>query len=618
MAEDDNIDSLKLRISVTHDGSLLEAQNDKKFRWTRERSLAHFPAENVALYKSPQGGFRVVKQIRCQNEETDYRGELRIMMRILKGVEAQHKELFVDLVGWFSSDRYIHFVLEYCQYGDISQHPTPMLEIEAWCVCNQLIGGLSNLHRLGIIHRDIKPQNVLVSDINPIRVKIADFGISKLAHKDNAQLPTQPTTKIGTPGYMAPERLGLIKISGSSHTCALDIWSLGCLIHYLLTDKVPFIEQGRRIHNPYKPLEEYSNGGSFPDDCLIKNRVSLSGRSFLQRLLAPFPKDRPLATEHLILDWELPPISASRTFPPLEPPTPFQLPTSSSVNTLDSQEQLAIEDFMKRLELNDPSSELWHFMKSDNVGRLDRRRLHLLLSSDASPEIYFQGYTALHIAAEQGSAESVEELLRHCNDPNIRTQPHQEALIHLATMQADYGLFERKLQLLLDNGADIDARNLEGDTALHLAIRRMQTVDASKLLLQKGASTEARGRHKRTPIHYAIYLEREEIADLLLEGGANPNCEDEDGVTPLHTAVKSNRISTSFVERLIENVFDINKEDKNRHTPLFEAAVHGRVDFMRILVDNGARCCPHSARLEARISQAHQRPLFNIRIPWLF
>lgn len=68
------------------------------------------------------------------------------------------RELFVDFIGWFPSQDYIHFVLEYCPYGDISQQQIPMGEVDAWCICNQLMEGLSVLHKVGIIHRDIKPQ----------------------------------------------------------------------------------------------------------------------------------------------------------------------------------------------------------------------------------------------------------------------------------------------------------------------------------------------------------------------------------------------------------------------------------------------------------------------------
>ncbi|KAJ5473101.1 hypothetical protein N7530_007102 [Penicillium desertorum] len=454
MNEDDLVESFKLPVSFTPDGRLLEigpmspnsSNHREKSYWIREKILAHPPADNVFLYRSSHGELRVVKQIRRQDEIQNYQRELQMMKRVLTEVEPNEKQLFVDLIGWFSSDDYIHFVLEYCPYGDISQHPTPMLEMDAWWICKQLIEGLSVLHRMGIIHRDIKPQNVLVDDINPTRVKIADFGISKLAHKDDERIATHPTTRIGTPGYMAPERLNLIQRAGSSHTSAIDIWSLGCLMYYILTDSIPFTQQGSITYDSYKALEDYCNGGRpFPEVPLARNGVSLSAQRFIQRLLAPLPHERPQASEQLMMDWEFPLSKDHESSITAEQPDMSQEHTTISTNTVESRERFNYSDiFANEDDIDTPSSDLWYLMKSEARGQLDRDRLRFLLSCDASPEIYIQGYTALHIAAEQGTAESVRELLRYCTNPNARTRPNQEAAIHLATVQADFTLFKEK------------------------------------------------------------------------------------------------------------------------------------------------------------------------------
>lgn len=145
-------------------------------------------------------------------------------------------------------------------------------------------------------------------------MKIADFGISKIAHKDDAQTNKHPTTRIGTPGYMAPERLGLIESISSSHTPAIDIWSLGCLIHYILTGTIPFTAQNSPTPNSYAALEDYCTGArGLSEDHLAKHRISLSGRSFLRRLLAPNPQDRPVASRELMIDWEFPPSISNGT-----------------------------------------------------------------------------------------------------------------------------------------------------------------------------------------------------------------------------------------------------------------------------------------------------------------
>lgn len=71
---------------------------------------------------------------------------------------SHEKELFVEFLGWFPSPEYMHLVLEYCPFGDISQQPRPVSELKARSVCCQLMKGLAVLHNLDITHRDVKPE----------------------------------------------------------------------------------------------------------------------------------------------------------------------------------------------------------------------------------------------------------------------------------------------------------------------------------------------------------------------------------------------------------------------------------------------------------------------------
>ena len=90
--------------------------------------------------------------------------------------------------------------------------------------------GLAAAHRTGLVHRDIKPGNLLLRSDG--LVKITDFGI---AHADGETTVTQPGMLIGTPAYLAPER-----ISGAPATPAGDLYALGVVAHQCLTGHVPF------------------------------------------------------------------------------------------------------------------------------------------------------------------------------------------------------------------------------------------------------------------------------------------------------------------------------------------------------------------------------------------
>ena len=101
---------------------------------------------------------------------------------------------------------------------------------EALAIMDQLVSAVNEAHKNNIIHRDIKPQNVLIKDDGT--VKIADFGIATVA--DALQL-TQTDTVLGSVHYLAPELA-----RGESASMQSDIYSLGVCFYELLTGEVPF------------------------------------------------------------------------------------------------------------------------------------------------------------------------------------------------------------------------------------------------------------------------------------------------------------------------------------------------------------------------------------------
>lgn len=102
----------------------------------------------------------------------------------------------------------------------------------------QTARGLAYAHSQGIIHRDIKPQNLLMDEAGV--VKVTDLGLARLAHSDDGVAEGNDVTMVGgalgTPHYMPPEQA----IDAASIDHRADIYSLGCTLHYLLTGRTPF------------------------------------------------------------------------------------------------------------------------------------------------------------------------------------------------------------------------------------------------------------------------------------------------------------------------------------------------------------------------------------------
>ncbi len=116
----------------------------------------------------------------------------------------------------------------------------PLDQDEARELAAQLLGALAAAHAAGILHRDIKPSNILWSAEGS--AKIADFGIAKGMEHLASGLPGEPTATnvlVGTPAYLAPER-----IEGLAATPRSDLWSVGVVLYEALAGIKPFSGNG--------------------------------------------------------------------------------------------------------------------------------------------------------------------------------------------------------------------------------------------------------------------------------------------------------------------------------------------------------------------------------------
>lgn len=182
------------------------------------------------------GAVVAIKAISLRKMDRKAQENLESEIHILQ--EVRHPNI-VRLFEIQKSDRYIYLVLEYCAGGDLSRlihKKGPFSEAKTQYFMRQLASGLRFLWNRNLIHRDLKPQNLLLTSNDEDAVlKIADFGFAR--HLAAASLAE---TLCGSPLYMAPEILRYQRYDAKA-----DLWSVGTILYEMLSKRPPF---GGRNH----------------------------------------------------------------------------------------------------------------------------------------------------------------------------------------------------------------------------------------------------------------------------------------------------------------------------------------------------------------------------------
>ena len=217
-----------------------------------------------------------VKTLNGGLAETDilkrFRAEATILARL------NHPEI-ATIYELFRSETDLLMVMELVRGETLEQLSTrvgPLPPARAAYLSDRILSALEHAHRAGVVHRDMKPANVMVTDAGG--VKIMDFGVARVR---GAEHMTMDGHVVGTPAYMAPEQVLAHEVDGRA-----DLYSVGVVFYRLLTGALPF-----RADTPVGMLQQQIAESPTP---LSQHRDDLPEwcETIVQRALAKSPADR--------------------------------------------------------------------------------------------------------------------------------------------------------------------------------------------------------------------------------------------------------------------------------------------------------------------------------------
>jgi serine/threonine protein kinase len=168
------------------------------------------------------------------NEAEDRQSFVRRFEREIQVVSQLKHSNIIQILGNGQTDELVYLVMQCITGGTLRQvFGRPLAVPDAVNYVTQMAGALHHAHERNIIHRDVKPSNMLVDTNQPGYIVLTDFGIAKIQGMRGL---TKSGTTIGTPEYMAPEQA-----EGRETDRRADIYSLGCVLYEALAGRPPFV-----------------------------------------------------------------------------------------------------------------------------------------------------------------------------------------------------------------------------------------------------------------------------------------------------------------------------------------------------------------------------------------
>ena len=224
-------------------------------RYQVERELGRGGAARVYLARAPEGHLVALKVLHPELQVTVQAERFLREVRLVSQVDHPRIGRVLDAGerGWL-----VYYVMPYVE-GPTLRHVLDgrrqMDEESVRKLADELLDALGYAHRHGIVHRDVKPENIILGTEGAVLV---DFGIARAVEAAGSDRVTRSGVAVGTSSYMSPEQIGATQeLDGRA-----DLYALGCVLYECLAGRPPFV-------HPHEPVVLTLHLTQIPPDLLL-------------------------------------------------------------------------------------------------------------------------------------------------------------------------------------------------------------------------------------------------------------------------------------------------------------------------------------------------------------
>jgi serine/threonine protein kinase len=209
-------------------------------RYRVDREIARGGSGRIFLARTHDGTQVALKVLHPELQVSVAADRFLREIEVLSSMEHPH---IIKLLDYGEADWVVYFVMEYEEGTTLGKHLAGARQLsvsDSLHIADHMLDALAYAHDRGIVHRDVKPDNIVIAAKGAM---LLDFGIARAIEVAGSQQLTRSGFTVGTSTYMSPEQAAALK--GLDHRS--DLYSLGCVLYECLAGQPPFVHHSEAV-----------------------------------------------------------------------------------------------------------------------------------------------------------------------------------------------------------------------------------------------------------------------------------------------------------------------------------------------------------------------------------